>query len=231
MNDTLKQRSNFYFIPQRSCGFLEKIIIVCCALAFGLFSQISMSQDVPGCGNLANATGPYNYVTQKSQLGIVETYHFTPEVEQLKRGKSSYLYDDLDYTLRAYPNHHRALQSFDRWELKQLRKNQFFKSPKYTADCYFKRAVAFAPTDAVVHLLYGIHFAKRDQNSEAEREYLKAIDNNKNLTDAYYNLGLLYVDQKKYTEALEYAKIAYSRGHPLPGLRNRLVEAGQWDKK
>ena len=43
-----------------------------------------------------------------------------------------------------------------------------------------------------------------------------------------YNLGLIYVDLKDYENAREYAKRAYDGGFPLPGLRQKLVQAGQW---
>src|SRR5882672_10328606 len=62
-----------------------------------------------GCGALPNAYGPFDYRIEHDKLAIVEAYHFTSQVELLIRGQSGALGADLDYTLRAAPNHHRAL--------------------------------------------------------------------------------------------------------------------------
>jgi Tfp pilus assembly protein PilF len=43
-----------------------------------------------------------------------------------------------------------------------------------------------------------------------------------------YNLGLLFAERKDYAQALPLAEKAYSLGFPLPGLKNKLVAAGQW---
>ena len=45
---------------------------------------------------------------------------------------------------------------------------------------------------------------------------------------AHYNLGLLYVRKKDYDKARASADKAYGAGFPLPGLKNKLLEAGQW---
>ena len=44
-----------------------------------------------------------------------------------------------------------------------------------------------------------------------------------------YNLGLVYVRKKDFDRAREAAKLAYGLGIPLPGLKNKLAAAGQWD--
>jgi tetratricopeptide (TPR) repeat protein len=43
-----------------------------------------------------------------------------------------------------------------------------------------------------------------------------------------YNLGLLLVEMKDYSAAVERAKRAYELGYPLPGLRNKLVRLDKW---
>lgn len=75
--------------------------------------------------------GPFDYTDpetarpgkygQSPPLHLVEIAHFTPEVEHLVRGKSGAIYGDLDYTLRAFPNHHRALWSMVRYYLGQIK--------------------------------------------------------------------------------------------------------------
>jgi len=41
---------------------------------------------------------------------------------------------------------------------------------------------------------------------------------------------LLYVELGKPEDALIKAKKAYALGHPLPGLRNKLIKLGVWKK-
>lgn len=79
----------------------------------------------PACGSLENAYGPFDYTNPddfKNKLPLVEIAHFTPKVEGLMGGKSGYLWGDLDYTLRAFPNHHRALYAFVRYEIREREK-------------------------------------------------------------------------------------------------------------
>ena len=47
--------------------------------------------------------------------------------------------------------------------------------------------------------------------------------------NTHYNLGLLYFDKKNFAKSKEHAKIAYDQGFPLPGLKNKLTKAGQWE--
>ena len=44
----------------------------------------------------------------------------------------------------------------------------------------------------------------------------------------YEKLGLAYFELKDYDKALEAAQKAYGAGFELPGLRNKLQEAGVW---
>ena len=189
------------------------------------------AEDVPGCGNLQNAYGPFNYNSQKNKLRVVEDHHFTSSVKQLIKGKSSSIDGDLDYTLRAFPNHHRALFAISRWESMQKTKNKLYIPKYYSAECYLKRALIFSPDDPTVYILYGIFDHKRKKYGEAKKHYQIAIELNNTLAEAYYNLGLLYYDTKKYTLANEVAHKAYEFGYPLPGLRNKLVKSGHWTKK
>ena len=75
------------------------------------FSGSLLAQDIGYCNlDLHNAFGPFDYRTAtKDKLKLVESYHFTPKVESLIGGQSGTLGADIDYTLRAFPNHPRAL--------------------------------------------------------------------------------------------------------------------------
>jgi hypothetical protein len=46
--------------------------------------------------------------------------------------------------------------------------------------------------------------------------------------NAHYNLGLEYLDQRRLDLANIHAQAAYALGYPLPGLKEKLVRAGQW---
>lgn len=188
-------------------------------------------QDVPGCGSLTNAYGPFDYTNNadfQEKLPIVEQYHFSPDVEALHSGESSTIGGDLDYTLRAFPNHHRALYAVARYALQPdtpARDTHYF-----TPECYFDRAIAFKPDDGMVHMIYGIFLHEQHKLPAALAEYQKAVKLMPNSAEAHYNLGLLYADMREYANAKEHAHQAYRLGYPLQGLKNKLVQAGAWNQ-
>jgi tetratricopeptide (TPR) repeat protein len=184
------------------------------------------AQTIDRCGDIANAYGPYDYRTDKDKLGIVEKNHFDAGVENLSRGISAYLGGDIDYTLRAFPNHHRALAAMTR--LSEKLKTEQPPQARYTVTCYYERAVRFRPDDGTVRMLYAVYLAKRGKAAEAVQHLKVAeevVGENANL---HYNMGLAYLDLKDYDRALAHAHRAYALGFPLPGLRNRLQRAGKW---
>lgn len=187
------------------------------------------------CGELANAFGPYDYRvqllvgagTQLTNQQLVEGAHFTPEVESLQHGKTSTTAGhDIDYTLRAFPNHHRALLAMMNLSFKE--KSAKPVGSRYNVDCWFERGARFKPDDAVVKLLWGIYKLKIGRQNDA----IKLLqDAEKIATDdpnLYYNLGLAYFDLKRYDEALANAHKAYALRYPLPGLRDKLKRVGAW---
>jgi hypothetical protein len=192
----------------------------------------AQGMDVPGCGTLANAYGPYDYTNAsdvRDRLPIVEQFHFDRGVDALKGHAQSgpqSLGGDLAYTLRAFPNHHRALDAMGRYQLRA--KQAPAPGARLTAECYFERAMAFAPDDGVVHMLYGIYLARKGDLDAALDRYLEALEMTPDSTELHYNLGLLYADMKRYDDALAEAHVAYGAGFPLLGLRNKLLRAGAW---
>lgn len=180
----------------------------------------------PECGSLTNPYGPFDYRTGKQQLKVVEAYHFTPDVEALRSGSTSSLGGDIDYTLRASPNHHRALNSMINLALK-LRSDKPHGA-RYTVECYFDRAIRFAPDDGEVQALYGVYLARTNHREDAVKAFENALKFEPNNPNVHYNLGLVYVELKNYPKALEHAHRAYALGAVLPGLRNKLKQAGQW---
>jgi hypothetical protein len=183
------------------------------------------------CGELANAYGPFDYRKAEfaPNLHIVEMAHFTSDVEQGIKGNAGYLGGDLDYTLRAFPNHHRALATMARLGLKD--KTVQVNQAKYPVECYFNRAIRFAPDDGVVHGAYGNYLFALGQTDKALVEFNQAVALEPENPTINYNLGLAFLKVKNFEQANKYAKKAYALGFPLPGLKNKLIEAGKWEDK
>lgn len=183
------------------------------------------------CGPLANAFGPFDYRTSPpDRRRLVESFHYDIAMEAIHRGESksstNTIWGDLDYTLRAFPNHPLALQAIDRlaWEVKSDRVSSRLKSAK----CYFLRAVAFQPDDGSVRLLFGLYLLRRGDTAQAIAQLESAQSLSPDDRNVQYNLGLAYVQLKDYARALASAHKAYALGFPLPGLRNMLKRAGKW---
>jgi tetratricopeptide (TPR) repeat protein len=201
------------------------LLAFCCGL--GLAVTPAQAEDVAGCGNLANAFGPFDYRDPENrgeQLYLVEMAHFTEKVESLAGGNTGTVIGDIDYTLRAFPNHHRALGSVARYALRGAKvwANPYVQS----ADCYFLRAVAFAPDDELVRVLFANYLAKTGQSDKARREYEVALNLAPENPEICYNAALFFLDVGETSRAQQLANIAYSSGYPLPGLRSRLSEKG-----
>ena len=180
----------------------------------------------------ANAFGrpvDYNDPKDKENVAGIEFNHLSRDVETLVRGRTGDSpLDDLAYTLRQIPNHYRALSAMANFQLKNGYSQDFERNNIYTADCYFRRALNFRPTDSVLHLIYGVYLHKAHKLNPALNEYLAAEKTGAKNAELHYNLGLLYVDLKQYDLAREQAKQAYELGYPLNGLKARLERLGQW---
>jgi tetratricopeptide (TPR) repeat protein len=182
------------------------------------------------CGELKNAFGPFDYRKAASlpfEINIVEIAHFTPDVENNIKGNSGTIAGDLDYTLRAWPNHHRALASMSRQGM--IEKTVQPKGAHFPVDCYFLRAFEWAPDDGMVHAIYGNHMFAKGKTDEALREFKRAVELEPDNPTINYNAGLAYIKTKDYDKALMHAKKAYAQNFPLPGLKNKLKALGKWD--
>lgn len=199
------------------------------ALLIGMLvqvTQVSAQSDAAmmGCGSLQNAYGPYDYRSDKSKLTIVEKHHFGSAQESLTKPVG--LGGNIDYTLRAFPNHHRALMSM--MKLGAREKRSKVAGADYTVECYMVRAETFRPDDEMVKVIYGLYLmqAGRPQDAIAKLEAAASLSHQNANVD--YNLGLAYFDLKQYDKALASAHRAYVAGFPLPGLRDKLKRAGKW---
>lgn len=202
-----------------------------CFVAFGLaiatpyLARAAVSDIV--CGQLANGYGPYDYRTDKKELPVVEFHHLTAPVLNLVSGQTGmYPGGDLDYTLRAFPNHPTALMAMIRYGEKT--RSDRPKGARYSVECYLYRAWRFREDDPTVRMIYATYLAKHRRGEEALTHLEDARTMGEDSANFDYNIGLVYFDLKNYDKALFYAHQAYSKGFPLPGLREKLKKAGKW---
>jgi len=184
----------------------------------------------PECGGLygPGQYGPYDYRNEKPQLAKVESSHFRPEMEALIQGTNSskWIGGAIDYTLRASPNHHRAL-------LAAVRYTEKMKTPKpygylYSMDCYFERGIAFRSDDLIVRMIFATYLAKNTRVSEAEQQLEYVVAHAGDNAFSYYNVGLIYFDMKNYDKALSQAHKAIALGLNRSELRDKLHGLGKW---
>jgi Tfp pilus assembly protein PilF len=162
-------------------------------------------------------------------LSQIEALHFSPEIERLQGDlEKNSIGAQIEHVLLVYPNHHRALVSLSR--LAQKTRGEHRKIHYFTVSCLFVRAVTFAPDDAVVRGVYGVHLSNFGRKKEALAQLLEAERLGAQDANTLYNIGLLYLESRDFDKSLDYAKRAYSAGFPLPGLRNRLQAAGKWQE-
>ncbi len=178
----------------------------------------------------AGGYGPFDYTNsdhKKNKLPVVESYHFQKNIENLiPSGTVASLGADIDYTLRAFPNHHRALSAMSRLSLRDKQSKP--TGATHSALCYFERATRFKPDDAMVRSLFGSHLLGLGKLDMALEQLNIALQIDPENPTFNYNLGLLYFERKDYKKAEDFARKAYSQGFPLPGLKNKLIKAGKW---
>ncbi|NDP41166.1 MAG: tetratricopeptide repeat protein [Aromatoleum sp.] len=154
-------------------------------------------------------------------LGNVDKYH----LEGCSRGTVTRQYEsavgDCAFILRYFPNHPKALLS--------LADNCLaWKNPRCNPDPFFEQAVAVNPKAAGTYVAKGIYLERAQRVDEAVASLEQAIVLDPDSMNAHYNLGLAYMDAKKYERANEHAQRAYALGAPVPGLRERLKKVGYW---
>lgn len=215
---------------------------------FCLIQKPALSKSAPwvgvdlnglNCEARGQGFGPYDYTSSADKnlkiggtdnpLNLVERAHFTPEVEGLIKGHSGPLEGDLDYTLRAWPNHHRALLAIIKYQLNiknKLRTGKLSSPP----ECYMQRAIHFSPADAITYSLYGHYLRKMGYLEEAVKYYEKAMELDSENAKFAYAFSLLLIDLKRYEDAVKYAKIAYQQKHAPKGLKQKLEKLGVWSE-
>ena len=224
-------------MPKRAHGRIVSMqtisVIVLLIPSLGIAESPPVAETSPAfleCGELVTTMklgyGPYDYTNARhvaERLPVVENHHFTPPVEMLIEGSTGTVDGDLDYTLRAFPNHHRALYAMTR-----LRLREGNKPSGYPAKCYLERALAYAPNDSAVHVIYGIFLYRSDQMYDAIDYLTNAVRLAPEYAEAQYNLGLALYSVEMYDDAAIHADEALRLGYPQKGLIKKLTEVGHW---
>lgn len=222
---------------QSNNSFLTSVLI---AIVVGFISLPGYAQkNAPWVGetlegeecqsNVVVGFGPYDYLLRAqfpAELEAVENEHFTPYIENLEKGKTSSAINDIGYTLMTWPNHHRALHSAMKFRMGLKKWPEDSQYPP--AECQLQKAIKFSPNDPVPYIMYGLMLHKAKQYEKALFVYTAANRLNPNDILTLYNMGLTQVALEQYDAALKTAETVYAAGMPLPGLKNKLIAAGQW---
>ena len=226
-----------YLKPKAGSIFLALSLVGSIFSATPAFAQVSAEY----CGALANGFGPFDYRPDRDPFspgtgdhtykrGLVEGAHFTPRVENLIGAQSGGQIgppgSDLDYTLRAFPNNHRALMAVMRYGEKTG--SQKPEGLRYVVECYFERAIRFASDDAIARIIYASYLTKNKRSPEAVAQLEQATKIAGENAFTHYNIGLAYFDMKIYDKSLAQAHKALALGFERTELRDLLQKAGQW---
>jgi tetratricopeptide (TPR) repeat protein len=208
---------------------VNKILRIAAVLA--LFAGADLQASAANyCGELKNGYGPFDYRRRaefQQNFYLVEMAHFTPDVENGVKGNTSSVGGDLDYTLRAIPNHHRGLSTLATLALRDHTVE--VNGMHFPVECYFIRALRLTPDDGAVYATYGSYLFSLGKIDKAADLFKQGLGYEPDNATLNYNLGLVYLKQHNYDKARTAAKKAYAAGFPLPGLKNKLIEAKQWD--
>lgn len=220
---------------------LLQLLSVWCAafVAISSAAQAQPDDQYENCGTLENHYGPFDYYSPanhtsvsgyKSKVGIVEVAHLTSAMLQLKRGNTAVqIREDLDYTLRALPNHPAALDLASRFEDRRRDSKTFAKAQKplkLSANCYFRRALMLTPNNGTVWMLYALHAHRQGRFNTAVERYRRADSLDLDSAVFHYNYGLTLLEVGDLEKARVHAERAAELGYPLEGLKKRLAEKG-----
>ena len=179
------------------------------------------------CEGLSNGgNGPFDYRSGTSYLKGMESVHFTDKVERLIAGSTGSLGQDIEYMLRAYPNHHRALLAM--MGLAKRSKSPVAAHMKLPAECYFERALRFKKDDTTARMLFATYLTEVKRTDDAVKQLDLAAEIGKENPFTQYNVGMVFSDMARWDRALAQAHIAMAQGFSRPELKRRLVAAGKW---
>ncbi|HEY5800079.1 MAG TPA: tetratricopeptide repeat protein [Burkholderiaceae bacterium] len=197
---------------------------------------LALSAILFAAGPASAASGPYcgdvsdgwdHRTATEDMRDVVNRHHFNDDVQNGIKGQTGALAgSDLSYTLRKFPNHPRALEVL----LRIAPRYQKGAIPGLVRplECWFERAVRFAPDDAAMWGFYARYNFMFGNDKQGTEMLVKALELDPDNPSFNYNYGLALTKVKKYDEALKYAHKAYVLGFPLPGLKQKLTNAGKW---
>lgn len=173
--------------------------------------------------------GPNDYYDSSKRVQevvrSVNALHLDKAISNYNNNKIHLACMELEFTLRWFPNHPRGLQF-----AAELFSKHACPGGK-NADDYFNAALDYRPNDGIIHALYGIYLHKTGSLNKALKQYESALTLIPDAADLHYNMGLLFIEMKNYDDALKHAQKAYEIGHPLPGLKNKLVKLKVWPSR
>lgn len=159
-------------------------------------------------------------------LRFHEYFHIQPAQKQINSGNlSRNVMNNLHFVLQKIPNDHRALALLVQWA-KAGGSDKRYAPP----GCYLTWARQFTPDDTTVLAYGGYYFYNKKDVDRARQWWEQALAIDAANADVNYSLGLLLFEQGRYTDARTHAMAAYSAGYPLPGLRDKLQQVGQWQQ-
>lgn len=213
----------------RTHRHLVSAALLLCTCSFSVPASAGVDPPpTPGaCDEVGFTRG--DYLGDRSKLKVVEEYHFKPHHESLIRlpGESiDALGANLTYTLRSFPNHHRALLAMMR--LSERTKLDQPRGADRPVECFLRRAVKFRPDDTVARMLYVDYLIKKSRRDEALAQLAATEPHARDNAFSLYNMGLLYVELQDWDHALEMAHRAQGMGFARTDLRDRLTQAGKW---
>lgn len=220
--------SSFHLVgPARGFALALACTVTAAAAATGA-ADPAAPVATPACGPVAipGHYGPFDYITERGRLAIVEQYHFTAKVEALIAGESGALGGDLSYTLNASPNHLRALVA----AMNYASRTKSARPPgmDLSVECYFDRAVRFRPDDAPVRALFALYLARLNRMPEAERQLEAAVHFAGDNGLSQHNIGLTYLELGLFDQALKQAHLALKLGFEGTLLSDKLKAAKHW---
>lgn len=194
------------------------------SLAFFLLVWASPVSADTWCGDPPGRALDYLNERHRQHLGVVERVHFTDDVRTLRRGATGSIAGDIDYVLNWFANHHGALDAMARLAVREG--TNVPRRASWPVECRFHWAARVNPRDGMVPLIRGMYHHRSGDDVSARQYLERAVDLSPNNPEIRYNAGLILFRLGHYEAARNHARRAYSLGHPLPGLRNMLAEAG-----
>ena len=208
-------------------------MVLAAGCAFGLQTGASAQWATPpgwACGSFTQSgrLEPEDYRKPTPRLRTVEAFHFGPGVEALispmQRGMT--FGSDLDYTLWANPNHHKALLTLVRLAARE--KTDKPAGSQFTVECYFARALLIAPDDVVARMTYVRYLGAQQKTTQALSNMKLVVQQAGDNPLTHLNAGLVYLELGAFEEASEQARRVAAMGFPSARLSDELIRRGKW---